>query len=87
MADVRCYYFAPDTKAPITLLELGLYMSDLDHELVVYCPKSFWRYGNVKILCDRFAIDCHEDEDSFLEALRKRVTWNTIIINSIDETK
>lgn len=65
--DTLVYYFHPNTKAPITLLELGLFISR--SRVHVYCPKQFWRYGNVQIVCDRAGHECHTDEASFLEAL------------------
>lgn len=43
------YYFAPDTMAPITLLELGKFGPNSD--VVVCCPKEFWRRGNVELFC------------------------------------
>lgn len=50
-------YFAPDTKAPITLLELGL-LSQMKEpqDIFVVCPKDFYRKGNVDIVCDRYRI-------------------------------
>ena len=48
-------YFDPETKSPITLLELGLYARS--GKLVVCCPHGFWRRGNVDIVCDRYGVD------------------------------
>jgi len=47
-------YFDPNTKSPISLLELGLYASS--DKLVVCCPNGFWRQGNVDIVCIRHGI-------------------------------
>lgn len=73
-ADVLAYYFDPNTKSPITLLELGLALQANTNIspviVVVYCPTTFWRYGNVKITCDRYGIHVYEDEAAFIEALR-----------------
>jgi len=50
-ADVQVVYFAKDTKAPITLLELGfMYMQP---HVIVCCPDGFYRRGNVEIFCTR----------------------------------
>jgi len=54
MADVIFMYFAPDTKAPITLLELGLFARS--GKLVVCCPDGYWRKGNVEVVCHRFGV-------------------------------
>lgn len=52
-ADHIFMYFAPETKSPITLLELGLYAAKSPQKLVVTCPQGFWRKGNVDIVCNR----------------------------------
>lgn len=53
-ADIVVFYFAPGSKAPITLLELGL--NAQKGKAVVCCPEGYWRKGNVDIVCDRFNI-------------------------------
>lgn len=55
-------YFDPETKSPITLLELGL--SARSGKLFVACPPGFWRRGNVQIVCQRMGIPLFEDWDS-----------------------
>jgi hypothetical protein len=67
-ADVNLYYFTADSKAPITLLELGLFNDD---NVVVCCPKEFYRYGNVKMVCDRYSIPMVETYDELLKLLRE----------------
>jgi hypothetical protein len=49
-ADVILFYFDPNTKSPISLLELGLHAKS-DKKLIVVCPEGFWRKGNVDIVC------------------------------------
>lgn len=53
-ADCILMYFDPDTQAPITLLELGLFAQT--GKLVVCCPTGYWRKGNVDVVCARYAI-------------------------------
>lgn len=53
-ADLIAFYFAPDTRAPITLLELGLAAGR--KRAVVCCPDGYWRKGNVDLVCRRFGI-------------------------------
>ena len=53
-ADYIVIYFDPETKSPISLLELGLY-ADSGNVFVV-CPDGFWRKGNVDIVCERYMI-------------------------------
>lgn len=54
MAEVILLYFAPGTKSPISLLELGLHAAS--GKLLVVCPEGFWRKGNVDIVCRRYGI-------------------------------
>ena len=53
-ADHILMHFDSKTKSPITLAELGLQASS--GKLIVSCSPEFWRYGNVEMICDRFAI-------------------------------
>ena len=47
-------YFDPETKSPISLLELGLHAKS--GKVVVCCPEGFWRKGNVDIVCKKYGI-------------------------------
>lgn len=51
-AGLVIFYFDENTKSPITLMELG-YAAGLQKKSIIYCPKSFWRRGNVEIMVDR----------------------------------
>lgn len=51
-ADIVLLYFDPNTKSPISLLELGMFASK-GQNMIVCCPDGFWRKGNVDIVCDR----------------------------------
>ena len=48
-ADKILMYFDPETKSPITLLELGLFADK--GKLIVVCPDGFWKKGNVDVVC------------------------------------
>jgi hypothetical protein len=63
-ADSIIMHFDPSTKAPITLLELGLFA---DRDLVVSCPDGYWRKGNVEIVCDHYGLPLYNDLDTLLE--------------------
>ena len=60
VADLVIFYFDPNTKSPITLMELGLIAQTVKNT-VVCCPEGFWRKGNVDILCNRSCI--HQVDD------------------------
>ena len=53
-ADLIIMYFDPNTKSPISLLELGLYARS--GKLIVVCPDGFWRKGNVDIVCNYYNV-------------------------------
>jgi len=63
-ADLIAMWFAPDTKAPITLLELGLFARS--GKVVVGCPNGFWRKGNIEIVCARYRCKLAEDWEAFV---------------------
>lgn len=49
------FYFDPNTKSPISLLELGLVARTGDKAFVC-CPKGYWKRGNVEVLCNYYDI-------------------------------
>jgi len=54
-ADLVIFYFDPNTKSPITLLELGMVsqLVRLEKRIIVCCPNGFYRKGNVDIVVHR----------------------------------
>lgn len=59
-ADYIIMYILGDSKSPISLLELGLHARE--GKLIVFCPKSFYRYKNVEITCNRYNIPLYSFE-------------------------
>ena len=53
-ADWILMNFLPDSRSPITLLELGLHARS--GRLLVICPPEFYRYDNVRITCARYGV-------------------------------
>ena len=62
-------YFAPDTKSPISLLELGLFADRKD--MIVVCPDGFWRKGNVEFVCKEYGIPLLNTLEDGLKELNK----------------
>jgi len=62
-SDLVVFYFDPETKSPITLLELGLCIGK-NIPCVVCCPPGYWRKGNVDITCYINGIHVVDDLDS-----------------------
>lgn len=70
-AGVIAMWFAPETRAPVTLLEFGLHARG--GKLVVGCPNGFWRKGNVEVVCARFGVPLAGDWDGFVAAVVRAV--------------
>jgi nucleoside 2-deoxyribosyltransferase len=64
-ADVVFFNFEPDTLSPISLAELGYVLGRNIHgkvqDVIVVCPKNFWRRGNVEIMCSRGGFTLHDN--------------------------
>lgn len=67
-ADLIIVYFDPNTKSPVTLLELGLCAW---RNTIVCCPEGFWRKGNVDIVCERCDIPQVSSLDKLITGLRE----------------
>jgi hypothetical protein len=72
-SDIIIMNLLPDSKSPISLLELGLYANS--GKLLVCCPDGFWRKGNVEVVCERYDIPLYDN----LEELLNTITLNTFI--------
>lgn len=71
-ADAVIIYFDPNTKAPITLLELGFcagHKNALD--IFVVCPEGFYRKGNVDIVCERYGLFTFDTLEGACEAIKE----------------
>jgi hypothetical protein len=66
-ADLIFLYFDPETKAPISLLELGLHVGR--KEMIVVCPDGFYRKGNVEIVCKRNKVKVYNTLDEGIKKL------------------
>src|SRR5262249_44389810 len=65
-------YLDPGTKAPVSLLELGLYSRS--GKMIVCCPEGYWRKGNVEVVCSRFNIPLVGHLPGFIDLLRNCIT-------------
>ena len=70
-ANFSLMYFAPGTKSPISLLEMGLF--GRQKRMFVVCPDGFYRKGNVDIVCRRYKIEQFGTMKRALQALPPRV--------------
>lgn len=72
-ADYIIMYFAPDTKSPISLLELGIFSQKKHTKLLVCCPDNFWRRGNVEIVCARYDVFMCDNLETLIGNLKTRI--------------
>lgn len=66
-ANVIAMYFEPNTKSPVTLMELGLHARS--GKMIVCCPDGFWRRGNVDIVCEKYGVEQVETLNDLLERI------------------
>jgi hypothetical protein len=64
-----------DSKAPISLLELGLHV--IGRRMIVFCQEGYWRKGNVDVVCNRYGVPVYEDFDSFATFVKARILETT----------
>jgi len=57
-----------DSKAPISLLELGLNV--VGNRMMVFCPDGFYRKGNVDVVCNKYGVPVFEDFEVFKEMVK-----------------
>lgn len=69
-SNVVVFYFDPDTKSPITLMELGAAAALKPEQCIVCCPEGFWRKGNVDIVCERYGVKQVHDLDQLVSILK-----------------
>ncbi|KAI8635540.1 hypothetical protein F5Y19DRAFT_408265 [Xylariaceae sp. FL1651] len=69
-ADIVVVYFHPATKAPISLLELGLCAKT--GKAIVVCPEGYWKRGNVEIMCKRYHVEMIDDVNGLKDAILRR---------------
>jgi hypothetical protein len=68
-ADLIVFYFQPGTVSPISLLELGMYISS--GKIMVCCPPGYHRKGNIDITCTHHGVPVYHDWEAFKKAVRQ----------------
>lgn len=70
LSDIIIFYIDPNTKSPITLMELGIHSKS--NKAIVFCPDGFWRKGNIDVLCQFYDIYQVNSFDELINEVRKR---------------
>ena len=60
-ADIIVMNILGNSKSPISLMEIGLFAKN--HKLIVFCNPNFYRFYNVRIVCERYNIPLHTTND------------------------
>lgn len=60
-ADLIVMNILGSSKSPISLMEIGLFARQ--NKLLVFCPKEFYRYDNVRVVCGSYGIPLFETND------------------------
>ena len=68
-ADLIVMNILSGSKSPISLMEIGLFARE--HKLLVFCPKDFYRYDNVRVVCGSYGIPLFETND--INFIKERV--------------
>jgi ADP-ribose pyrophosphatase len=75
-ADLIALHLAPESRAPVSLLELGLYART--GKLIVSCPDGYWRKGNVAMVCQRYGVPLVGSLSELIQTVRQRLAKNAI---------
>lgn len=67
-SNIIFFNILPESKSPITLMEIGL-CKDKCASVIVCCPDGFYRKGNVDVVCSRYGMQQYKDIDSAFGAL------------------
>ncbi len=67
--DVVLFNFLGNSKAPISLLELGLCAKKSN--VVVCCEPGYWRKGNIQVVCEQFELPLVDHIDDAVLLLRE----------------
>ena len=70
-ADVIALNLEPESDAPISILELGLFAAS--KKMVVRCPVGWRRRGNIQIICQRFGIPIFTEFEDMIEEVIKKL--------------
>lgn len=60
-ADLIVMNILGNSKSPISLMEIGLFAKE--HKLIVFCKPNFYRYDNVRIVCEKYKVPLYNTND------------------------
>jgi hypothetical protein len=69
-ANFICMWIEPDSKSPISLLELGLFAKQ--KKILIGCPPRYYRAANIYITSKRYGIPLYRSYPGYLRAVRAK---------------
>lgn len=72
-SDFIFFFFDPNTKSPISLIEFGMYVRCNPEKLIVCCPDGFWKKGNLQITGKKYGVEIYDTLETALPALYVRM--------------
>ncbi|GAB1856239.1 hypothetical protein MHTCC0001_10740 [Flavobacteriaceae bacterium MHTCC 0001] len=67
LADKVFLNLLPDSKSPISLIELGMYVRT--SKLIVVCPEAFYQSRYIKTLCEKYNVPLFDSLNSAVNSL------------------
>lgn len=77
-SDLIIINILPDSKSPISLMELGLYAQS--YKLMVFCDEKFYRYNNVKNVCEMYNIHLFNNNSS--DFIADKILQSLVVMRS-----
>lgn len=73
--DIIALYLDPNTKSPITLMELGLHakIEFGRSKLRILCPEGFYRKGNIEVVAAFYDLATFNSWETWVKALREEI--------------
>lgn len=68
----------PDSKSPISLMEMGLYAQS--YKLIVFCDEHFYRYNNVKNVCEMYNIHLFNNNSN--DFIANKIIQSLVVMRS-----
>ncbi len=75
-SDLVILNFIPNSKSPISLLELGLFHKK---QMIVCCPEGFYKKGNVDIVCRKYNIPKVESLKELITEIKFHLKTGNVI--------
>lgn len=74
--DVIFMYITGKSKSPISLLEIGQFITS--KKMIVVCEPEFYRYDNVRIMCERNDVPLLNDIDEGYNLLKSSLKFANV---------